>query len=137
MSRRDAPSCNSPDREVGVTVTTQAIEARRADMIMSVLRTSLIISPTVTTTLRSWLFHDGPSGLIHLFNNPVGSGRPFTRTGSTRKHSKWRSTSDHGRISTHGHEHIGQTIHDAQQCPTSLIEVTGGGLAFGRGGSGG
>ena len=32
-------------------------------MIMPALRTSLIISYIATTTLRSWLFHDGPLGL--------------------------------------------------------------------------
>jgi hypothetical protein len=41
LQRREAPPCNSPDRQVGVTVTTPNPEARRADMnFMPVLRTS-------------------------------------------------------------------------------------------------
>jgi hypothetical protein len=49
-TRREAPSRNSPDRQVGVNVLNKEIEA--------------IVLNTFTTTLRSWLFHNGPSGLL-------------------------------------------------------------------------
>ena len=47
--RREAPSCSSPDRQVGVE-NQKNIEARRADMIISVLRTSFDYLNNVTPT---------------------------------------------------------------------------------------
>src|SRR6266704_6273839 len=39
-------------------------KGRHDAMFMPVLRTFSIISNTATTTLRSWLLNDGPSGLM-------------------------------------------------------------------------
>ena len=63
--RREAPSCNSPDRQVGVTVAQQTIEARRADMI-----------------------HAGPSDLRNNFKHslPRPHGRGYDIT-ALRDHS--------------------------------------------------
>ena len=63
--RREAPSLNSPDREVGVNIANKKIrgpKGRHGMNLIPVLRTSLIGSNTITTTLPSRLFHEGPSG---------------------------------------------------------------------------
>src|SRR6266571_153991 len=53
--RREAPRCNSPDRQVGVNVSIKGSRPDRADMIHAGPSDLFNHSQSITTTSRSWL----------------------------------------------------------------------------------